>query len=101
MALDGGRGNDRMLGGAGADVFLFAAFAAGEVDLIGDFEDGTDRLRMLGVAGTSDAARFKALAIRDVTVAGVEYAEITRYGHIIRLEGIAAADLTAADFLFL
>lgn len=98
--LDAGRGNDRLAGGAGADVFLFSSFLRGEVDVITDYEDGIDRLRFLGLAGASDAARFRGLAIRDVTIDGVGYAEINRGGHLVLLEGVDSADLTVADFLF-
>ncbi|MBC2837142.1 calcium-binding protein [Paragemmobacter straminiformis] len=98
--LDGGRGKDRMTGGTGADLFQFTSYLRGEVDVITDFEDGIDRLRLTGLGGGTDAARFRGLVIRDVTIDGVDYAQISRGGHLIWLEGVDAADLTASDFLF-
>lgn len=98
--LDGGRGNDTLTGGAGADVFLFTGFLRGETDVVTDFEDGVDRLRLLGLTGATDAAKFRGLLIRDVTIGGVDYAEINRAGHVLRIAGVDAADLSPTDFLF-
>ncbi|WP_210205755.1 VCBS domain-containing protein [Hoeflea marina] len=42
--LIGGEGNDTLFGGAGADTFRFAEFGAANVDRIGDFTVGEDRI---------------------------------------------------------
>ena len=51
--LNGGSGVDILSGGDGSDVFEFFAedFAAGEVDIITDFEDG-DIIKVTGVDGS-------------------------------------------------
>ena len=89
-----------MTGGTGADLFQFTSYLRGEVDVITDFEDGIDRLRLTGLGGGTDVARFRGLVIRDVTIGGVDYAEINRAGHVLRIAGVDAADLSPTDFLF-
>lgn len=57
--IDGLNGNDILIGGAGADVFCFAtALGTGNIDIITDFEVGSDRILLGGFAGQS----FFALA---------------------------------------
>lgn len=99
--LDGGRGNDTLTGGAGADRFTIDGFAKGEVDLITDYQDGTDRIALRGVSGASAAARFKALAISTRMIGDQDFAQITYHGHTILLANHSAHDLGAADFIFL
>ncbi|MDU8912149.1 calcium-binding protein [Aestuariicoccus sp. MJ-SS9] len=94
--INGGKGNDTMTGGEGADVFVFRHFNDGEVDLITDFEDGIDLLRLKDVETEDGQSDFEALTITD-TAAG---AQIVNDGHTIVLEGVAEADLGAEDFLF-
>jgi Ca2+-binding RTX toxin-like protein len=45
--LSGGQGSDRLTGGQGADVFVFAA--SGGRDIVTDFELGLDRIRLEGI----------------------------------------------------
>lgn len=47
--LIGNAGNDTLMGGAGADVFVFGV--RGGMDRISDFQDGTDKLRLLDELG--------------------------------------------------
>ena len=86
-ALLGRDGNDSMLGGdgdytmaasdgndtlyGGDDVFIFNSLAKGERDVIVDFADGADHLRLHGVGSGNAAARFAALTLQD-TPSGVE-----------------------------
>ncbi len=59
--LHGGRGNDDLVGGEGKDVFVFDTLgAAGELDRIGDFRIGMDRLLLQG------GVTIVSLATRDV-----------------------------------
>ena len=95
--LNGGAGNDVLTGGAGADVFVFNALVAGEQDVITDFEDGIDLIRMRGVSGQGSAGKFDAL---DITQDGAD-AVIAYEGHAIRLDGVSVSELTRADFAFL
>lgn len=45
--ITGGGGNDTMTGGPGADTFVFATPSLnGDIDVITDFEPGTDRVRL-------------------------------------------------------
>ncbi|MDU8913674.1 CAP domain-containing protein [Aestuariicoccus sp. MJ-SS9] len=102
--INGGSGNDTLTGGAGADVFVFNELTNGETDLILDFEDGSDVLRLTGVsapAGTGAQGRFDALDITAATVAGEAGVTVGYGGNKIKIAGIGVDDLTADDFLFL
>jgi alkaline phosphatase len=88
--VNGGNGDDTMTGGDGDDMFVFNTVKAGEVDIITDFEDGTEALRLTGVT-------FDDLSITD----GEDGAEVALAGHTIVLEGVSAADLSQDDFMFL
>ena len=94
--ISAGAGDDSLTGGPGADVFVFDRLRAGETDTLRDFEDGLDRLWLGQIAGADDVARFAALTITG-TAAG---ADIAYGGHIIHLDGIAAADIDIGDLLF-
>ena len=94
--LNGGSENDTLTGGTEADTFVFATFTGGEVDVITDFEDGIDHMRLHGVTGTGIAGKFAALAITDVT-GGVE---IAYNGHTIHLDGLTSAEIDQGDFIF-
>ncbi|WP_146592436.1 FG-GAP-like repeat-containing protein [Puniceibacterium confluentis] len=98
--INGGDGDDTMTGGDGADVFVFNFFKDGDADVITDFEDGVDSFRMVGVEnapGSGLAGKVAALNITDVAVG----AQIDYQGHTVLIEGVAAADLTVEDFIFL
>lgn len=55
--IDGGPGDDAMTGGAGADVFRFRVTEAdsGDVDVITDFQSGTDRIHIVDNQSSSAA----------------------------------------------
>lgn len=88
--LSGGAGNDKLWGGAGADVFRFAN-GDGRRDLIRDFEDGSDLIRI-----GRGASEFGDLDIssRD-SDARVKFGNVTFY-----IEDTAVAEISAEDFLF-
>lgn len=98
--VDGGTGSDVLFGGADADVFLFTNLASADFDLVRDFQDGLDRIQLNGLPEATNAAKFGGLFIRDVVVGGLACTDIFRLGSLIRVEGITAAKLTVADFLF-
>ena len=95
--LNGGTGDDTLSGGTGADEFVFATLTSGERDVITDFEDGSDWIRMHGVGTGTQQDRFDALSITDVT-GGVD---IVYGGHTIHVDGAQASDFSVADFVFL
>ena len=87
--LNGGAGNDTLTGSEGADLFVFNTLVNGERDVITDFGNGSDLIRLGGVS-------FDMLDIADVSGG----ARVSVLGHEILLEGVAAAELDASDFLF-
>lgn len=89
--LNGGTGNDTLTGGAGADTFIFSALTSGEVDIVTDFEDGIDVLRLHGVKGGLKAVSITENADGDAVV--------SYGGHQIIIEGINPDQLGGADFI--
>ncbi|MDU8910580.1 calcium-binding protein [Aestuariicoccus sp. MJ-SS9] len=110
--IEGGSGDDTMTGGYGEDTFLFAELVEGEVDVITDYQGGEDPddyyyyyapatdLIVFDLEGDGEdidpLAAFDSLSIAD----GETGAEVVIGGHTIILEGVAAADLSLGDFLF-
>ncbi|SFO43714.1 hypothetical protein SAMN04487859_1571, partial [Roseovarius lutimaris] len=106
--INGGDGDDAMTGGEGADVFVFNFFKNGDDDVITDYEDGVDSFLIRIVNPNTDEANIDnggnglqgfvdALNITD-TAAG---AQMDIGGHLVTVEGMAAADLTLDDFAFI
>ncbi|HHH88970.1 MAG TPA: hypothetical protein ENK45_00210 [Aliiroseovarius sp.] len=95
--LNGGTGNDTLTGGDGADEFIFTTLTSGERDVITDFGNGNDWIRMHGVGSGTQQDRFEALSITDVAGG----ADIAYGGHTIHVEGAQASDFSVADFVFL
>ena len=95
--LEGGSGNDVMNGGAGNDVFVFGAGFGGDTIQAGfdaDPAGGQDRLDISALGIT--AATFAA----NVTIAGGANTLVVIAGAgSISLQGVAPAEITAADFL--
>ncbi|MCB1312990.1 MAG: hypothetical protein KDK29_14440 [Sedimentitalea sp.] len=87
--IAGGAGSDILFGGAGADEFRFAA-GGGARDVIRDFEDGIDRIRIEGITGMGDLDIAQEGAD---TVIGFGAARIV-------LRDTDATRLDGADFLF-
>ncbi len=84
--LIGAQANDTLTGGRGVDVFVFAADHG--TNTITDFEDGTDVISLVGIASLSE------VDISD----GPGGATLSFLGTTVTLTGIAASQLTAADF---
>ena len=96
--LNGGHGNDRLSGGADADLFIFNALnASGDTTVI-DFETGIDTLRLVGA--NLGANPFGGLSMTNVTAEGQDAVRIDFGPHTITLLGVQEADLSAGDFLF-
>ena len=84
--LIGGTGNDRLIGGSGSDIF---EIALGEgADTIPDFEDGTDRIRLLG------GVNFGSLEF-----SGANIFLDSNNTLIATLSGVDTTTLTSADFI--
>jgi Ca2+-binding RTX toxin-like protein len=87
-AIDAGAGNDRLTGGLGRDVFTVRL--GSDSDTVTDFADGTDLLRLAGIASTSVTV--------SATAAGARVAWGTADG--IVLAGVNAALISGADLMF-
>jgi Ca2+-binding RTX toxin-like protein len=93
--IQGGLGNDTKNGGAGADLFVYVEAAFGQ-DLINDFTDGSDRLKVFS-AVANDITDFTILGNGGTFVALFLNANASQ---TITLLGAAPITLTAADFVF-
>jgi Ca2+-binding RTX toxin-like protein len=89
----GGTGLDRMLGSVGSDKFVFEP--GGGLDLVFDFENGTDFLDVT-LFRFSDFNRDVLPFIR--TIAGKAVIDFADGGRVV-LSGVAQSDLDASDFL--
>lgn len=90
-ALYGVQGDDRLTGGAGADVFVFGEHY--DTDRIRDFEDGIDRIYLLGVANQQE---FDALKIRQ---AGDDVLVDYGRGDRLVIANMQKRDITLDDLL--
>ena len=93
--LYGDGGADSLTGGTGADTFVFAA--GDGADTITDFtpEEG-DRIDLSAFAGLEGFASLTLTADGSATILDLR----AHGGGTVRLEGVAVADLLAADFLW-
>ncbi|WP_246395257.1 cadherin-like domain-containing protein [Afipia massiliensis] len=99
--LIGGNENDRldfdaggglMIGGGGADTFVFARSQVGVPAVIADFQDGQDRIDMKGLA-----LDFSSLAITQTADATLVHADV--FGGTIDFKLHGVHSLTANDFI--
>lgn len=88
----GGGGDDVLTGGAGRDIFVFRAGAGS--DTVTDFVQGTDLFDLSGHGGVSS---FADLLISG-DAADVRFAD--GQGGVVFVVGVAAQDLSEADFIF-
>jgi len=95
--LYGGAGNDTLSGGGTLELDHFIVTSTGfGADIVVDFQNGVDKIRVLGVAGWDDFS--------DVSVSsnGSGWAVITfSDGSTITLEGVASGQVDASDFLWI
>ncbi|SOC21012.1 M10 family metallopeptidase C-terminal domain-containing protein [Rhodobacter maris] len=101
--INGGSGDDTMTGGAGADIFVFNEMIDGDEDLILDFEDGLDLIRVSGIdnaPGSGLNGYVAALNITDAMIGDEAGVSMTYHGQVISLVGISATDFTKDDFFF-
>lgn len=87
--LEGGPGNDLMTGGAGSDVFQFSGSGSLGLDVVTDFVDNVDSLRITG-------ATFDALSISQ----SGEDTQVSHDNGTITLNDFNVANLDADDFMF-
>ena len=92
--LVGGEGNDTLTGGAGADTFVFTPDHGD--DTITDFSDGEDLIDLSALEGLVGFDQLNIETYGSTTVIDLPCCG----GELIRLEGIDADDLDAADFVF-
>lgn len=89
--LNGGVGNDTLTGGNGSDIFIISK---GEgLDFITDFQNGIDFIQL------SPPLSFNNLAITTTNSGQVLVTDRTTNQPLLVINGITAADLTAADFI--
>ena len=92
--LIGERGDDSYTGGAGADHFWMRGAAFG-ADVVLDFEDGIDRIRVSGVSGVNDYSDLTVSTNGDGW-AVVQFPD----GSSVTLTGVVEAQVGAADFFW-
>ncbi len=103
--LEGGRDADRLRGGEGADEFLFRR--GDGVDVITDFEDGTDTIVFLAQTEAKAGTEQKFLSFSDLVLTdseeagGVVITSDKLEGNEIIVRGVTSEMLTADDFGFL
>ena len=84
--LTGGFGSDLLSGGTGRDTFVFGTGSG--TDTIIDFENGIDRIQMIGTS-------------RDLSITAAGTDTIVKCGDVtLVIEDMAASLITAADFIF-
>jgi Ca2+-binding RTX toxin-like protein len=88
-SLNGNEGNDVLVGGGGADKFVFNVNFGN--DVITDFEDGIDHVKLVGLA-----SNFSELALTQI---GKDVQISLAYQTIV-MSDTALADLSSADFIF-
>lgn len=90
--LIGGFANDRLTGNSGGDRFEYDRLIRQGTDVITDFTNGVDRIRIAGGSMT------------DVAISGADSGRDTRIvldsGTVIVLDNVARSTINSADFLF-
>lgn len=86
--LDGGTGRDTLWGGNGADIFVFQQ--GDGIDVVRDFQNGQDRMRVEGV-GSFGALDFSA---------GVGGTWVDYGNGMVLVRGMTQAQFDTSDFIF-
>jgi serralysin len=87
--IDGGKGNDTILGKAGPDVFVFGKMSG--ADTVKGYQDDVDTLRLVGHTG----------GFSDLTISNQSGDKVVEHDNgTITLEDRAGVTLTASDFDF-
>ncbi len=103
--LQGGKDTDYLTGGVGPDEFLFRR--GDGVDVITDFEDGTDTIIFLAQTDANAGTETRFLSFADLTLTdseeagGVVITSAKLEGNEIIVKGVTSEQLTADDFGFL
>jgi Ca2+-binding RTX toxin-like protein len=92
-SLNGKAGNDVLFGESGADSFFFERGTGG--DVIGDFQAGVDKIRLVGLGFTS-FAQVQAAMVENGGTTAINLGQ----GDIVVLNGVTNAQLSAVDFIF-
>lgn len=96
----GGLGENDLYGGSGADWFVMTPRSSGlSDDLIADFEFDTDRIDVSGW-GVSDFSQLQELLRNDGSGNAYFNAYYNGYNHFVTVDGVAANQLTSADFVY-
>ena len=90
--LDGKGGNDILTGGAGADIFVMQS--GGGHDLVTDFQNSLDRVRLDG-SGLTSFSQVRA----DLVQQGTDVSLNLPTGESILFKNHAVTDFTASDFM--
>ncbi|MBV1864173.1 MAG: hypothetical protein KUG74_07010 [Rhodobacteraceae bacterium] len=93
--LEGGKGNDKLIGGGASDVFLFRDGSAQGRDVITDFSDGNDVIRVVGGSGTG----FGDVTLTATAGGGNTLVQLSG-GTKIVLKGVDISLIDANDFDF-
>ena len=91
--LNGKAGNDVLFGEGGADTFVFERGTGG--DVIGDFQGGVDKIRLVGL-GFAGFAQLQASFVENGGTTAINLGA----GDFVVLNGVANAALSANDFIF-
>jgi Ca2+-binding RTX toxin-like protein len=94
-SLDGGAGNDTLSGGAAKDYFVYSAAGFGQ-DVITDFQDGFDKLKVHSSIGNN----ISAFNITGNGSTNVVLTQISSPTNTITINSAAAINITALDFQF-
>jgi len=95
LILDGGAGNDALIGSAGADHFVYAG--GGGADAIANFTHSQGDVIELHGTGVTSFAQLQALMVDHGTHTTIDFGS----GNSLDLTGLHPNELQANDFLFL
>jgi len=101
LVIDGGSGNDTLIGSSGNDTFVFHSGTSGH-DIVQDFQThgaGTEG-DVVALTGSPDHSFDQALADGHIAQSGADVVISDGPNIIAMLQNISLASLNANDFLF-